>query len=123
MDTTPGEVAKDAALIFEGILFGALDAEFGNIEHCIEDGELIIKDAENAMKDFKSHHVHDVSLGLKSVGDGIMRVKNAMTDCGGIPGDFEKLAELAVEFSNPVSVVWHIGKDLIVHGVDIYHEI
>jgi hypothetical protein len=30
---------------------------------------------------------------------------------------------MSVAFSNPASLSWHIGKDLVVHGVDIYHEV
>lgn len=101
---------------------GVLDAEFKDIEHCIEDGEAIIHDAENVWKDFQSHDFHDITLGLKAIGDALFKVKSALTDCKGVVGDFKKLGELAVVFSNPESVVWHIGKDLIVHGVDIWHE-
>lgn len=102
---------------------GALDADFKDMEHCIQDGELIIKDAENAWKDFRSHDFHDITEGLKALGDAMFKVKSAITDCKAAVGDFEKLGEMAAEFSNPASVAWHIGKDLIVHGVDIFHEV
>lgn len=52
-----------------------------------------------------------------------MKAKSAMTDCKGIVGDFKKLEEMAAVFSTPTGVVWHLGKDLVVHGVDIYKEI
>lgn len=117
------QVAKDAAEITAGLLMGAIDADFGDLHSCITDGELIVKDAENAWNDFKSKDIHDITNGLKALGDAAFKIKAALTDCKAIKGDFEKLAQLAASFSNPESVAWHLGKDLIVHGVDIFNEI
>ena len=30
---------------------------------------------------------------------------------------------MASSFANPIAFAFHAGKDLLVHGVDIYHEI
>jgi hypothetical protein len=46
-------------------------------------------DAENAFKDFKQHNFHSVTLGLKALGDALMKAKKAMTDCKGIVHDFK----------------------------------
>ena len=47
------ESAKKYVQIVEGFLMGTLDAEgFTDIEHCIQDGEGIIKDAEDAFSKF-----------------------------------------------------------------------
>lgn len=61
----PNSVVGDAAQVMEGVLFGALNAEFGNIEHCIEDGEDLIKDVETAWTDFRGKSASDVVAGLK----------------------------------------------------------
>ena len=90
----------DAAQVMEGMIMGTLDAEFKDIEHCVQDGEAIIQDVENAFKDFKSRDFHDIMEGLKAVGHALMEVKSAVTDCQGSVGDFEKLTEMAVIFSN-----------------------
>jgi hypothetical protein len=119
----PNSAVGDAAQVMEGVLFGALNAEFGNIEHCIEDGEDLIKDVETAWTDFRGKSASDVVAGLKEVGAALMKVKNAVVDCKGIEGDFKKLAEMAVVFSNPESAVIHVGKDIIIHGISIYHEV
>merc|ERR1711988_1390081 len=52
-----------------------------------------------------------------------MEIKKAMTDCKDIGQDWTKLATMAAEFSNPETAVVHIGKDLILHGKDIYNEV
>ena len=115
--------SKDAAHLMEGILMGALNAEFGDLSACVQDGELILKDVENAVKDFKSRDFHDITEGLKAIGDILMLAKKGMTDCPDVWGDWRKLEEMAVAYSNPESVAWHIGKDLVVHGHDIYKEV
>lgn len=46
-----------------------------------------------------------------------------MTDCSQIKADWKKLEAMAEIFSSPQSFAYHVGKDLLVNGVDIFHEI
>ena len=57
------------------------------------------------------------------IGDAVKEIKPALSDCEATVSDLEKLSALAALLTNPVSLVYHIGKDLIVNGHDIYHEI
>ena len=118
-----GTTTADAAKVMEGLLMGAIDAEFQSLEHCILDGEAIIKDVIAATNDFKTKDVKKIVEGLKYVGDAIKQTQSAVKDCKGVEGDFEKLTKMAAYFSNPESIVIHIGKDLVIHGHDIYKEI
>lgn len=52
-----------------------------------------------------------------------MHVKPAITDCKGVVADLEKLEKMAAIFESPTSFIYHVGKDLIVNGSQIYHEI
>lgn len=119
----PLETTNDAVRFVEGVLVGALDAEFPHLEQCIDDGRLILLDVENAYRDFKSHSVHDVIEGLKAVGDAFRKTKAAVSDCKQIAGDWSKLETIAIAFSTPESAVIHIGKDIILHGRSIWREI
>lgn len=107
----------------EGVILGALSAEMPNLEHCIQDGESLINDIKTATADFKTKNVKKITEGLKVVGHALTTVKTAVSDCKGVEGDFEKLEAMAAIFSNPQSVVIHIGKDLVVHGHDIFKEV
>ena len=110
--------------ITEGILKGALDAEgFTDITQCIKDGEEIVQDAEAAYKDFEGHSASEIVDGLKKVADAIKTIKAGMSDCSHLKADWEKLEAMAAVFSNPSSFAFHVAKDLLVNGVDIYHEI
>ena len=119
----PADAKKDVLHVVEGVLMGALDAEFPDLEHCIQDGEKFYHDVENAYKHLKSKNVKQVIEGLKDIGDGLMTIKKAMSDCKGIKKDWAKLEEMAAVYSNPESAVVHIGKDLVIHGHSIYKEL
>lgn len=46
-----------------------------------------------------------------------------MSDCGHLKQDMEKLATIVTTYSTLPSFSWHVGKDLIVNGRQIYSEI
>merc|ERR1712032_1043793 len=119
----PQDAKMDVLHVVEGVLMGALDAEFQDIEHCIQDGEAVFTDVKNAYTHLSSKNAKEVVEGLKDIGMALTEIKAAMTDCKDIEKDWTKLATMAAEFSNPETAVVHIGKDLLIHGIDIYHEV
>jgi len=46
-----------------------------------------------------------------------------MSDCSHLKADWQKLAAMAAIFKNPASFAYHVGKDLMINGKDIYSEI
>lgn len=116
--------AQKYVQMVEGFLMGALDAEgFTDIEHCIQDGEGILNDAEDAITKFQKKDLSDIIAGVKDVADIIKLIQAAMKDCSGIKADWEKLAKIAATFKSPVSFAWHVGGDIIHNGVKITKEI
>ena len=110
--------------IVGGFLKGALKAEgFDDINKCIHDGSTIIKDSEDAYAHFSKKDVKDVVAGLTDVVDIIKTVEAGMSDCSHIVADWKKLTDMVAIFSSPESFAYHVGKDLLVNGVDIFHEI
>jgi len=115
---------QQMVLIVEGILKGALDAEgFDDIEHCIQDAATVIKDAEIAVQDFEKKDVQDVIAGIKEVGVILQTIKAGMSDCSHLKADWQRLAAMASIFSSPTSFAYHVGKDLLVNGKDIFREV
>ena len=57
--------------------------------------------------------------GLKDLYDLIFAIKGGLSKCETVPGDMEKIAEILASFSNPATLAWHIGKDLVLNGVNI----
>ena len=110
--------------IVGGILKGALHAEgFDDINSCIADAELVFNDAEIAVTDFKAGGATNVIKGLQEVGQILQVVQSGMKDCSNIKADWSKLEGMVQAFSNPTSFAYHVGKDLLVNGRDIYGEI
>lgn len=119
---TPTE--QKALSITEGFVKGALDAEgFDDIEKCIKDGETLVSDSETAFTDFKKRDVKDVIAGLEAVGAGIKAIEAGLQDCGHLKDDAAKIETIIETFTSPTAFAYHVGKDLLVNGVDIYHEI
>lgn len=110
--------------IVGGMLKGALDAEgFDDINSCIADAETIFKDAEDAFKDFETKDASKIIDGIKKVADILTEVQKGMSDCSHLKADWKKLADMAAVFSSPSAFAYHVGKDLMINGVDIFHEI
>lgn len=109
--------------IVKGILLGAFKAETGDISQCIKDAQLIYTDSKEAVHDFEQKNLKSMVAGLEMMGAAVMEIKPALHDCGVIKADLEKLSEMAAIMANPAALAYHVGKDLIVNGQDIYHEV
>jgi len=110
--------------IVEGVLRGALHAEgFDDINHCLTDAEHVFTDAENAYNDFKAGGTSKVIDGVKQLADLLKNVKSGMKDCANIKADWNKLESMIEIFNSPTSFAYHVGKDLLINGHDIFHEI
>ena len=110
--------------IVDGLLRGATNAEgFNDIAKCVTDLENVLGDANTAVKDFKAGGATNVINGLKAVGDLIKQVQAGMKDCSSTQADWARLKAMAEVMSSPKSFVYHVGKDLLINGREIYGEI
>jgi len=110
--------------IVSGVLKGALHAEhFDDINTCIADAEHVFTDAEGAYEDFKAGGAGKVIDGMKELADMMKTVKAGMSDCSSLTADWAKLEEMIKVFNSPTSFAYHVGKDLLVNGKDIFSEI
>jgi len=109
--------------VIEGVIKGAVDAEFSDLDKCIDDGVDIIDDVWDAVKRFQSKNPDEVVKGIKDIGIILEKAGAALTDCKNIKADLTKLTEMSSYFSNPETAIVHIGKDIIVHGVQIIKEV
>ena len=127
LDKTPEQVQLDRIKlekIVGGVLRGALHAEgFDDINHCIADAEAVFADAEGAYQDFKAGGAAKVIAGMKELADLFKQVKAGMSDCSSVKADWGKLEKMVAVFDSPTSFAYHVGKDLLVNGKDIFAEI
>jgi len=120
------KVESDAKLesIVAGILQGALNAEgFDDINECIKDNEVVFQDAEEAYLDFTSKDYKKITEGVQKVADLLTHVKSGMSDCSHLKADWEKLEKMSDIFASPKAFAYHVGKDLLINGKDIFGEV
>lgn len=102
---------------------GAINsAGFDDIEKCLTDIQSVVKDAEAAFTDFKKENLSGAEAGVKDVGAMLYAIYKATGDCN-FGNDMKKLEAMADIFSSPYSFAYHVGKDIVINGVDIFHEI
>jgi len=103
---------------------GAIKAEgLDNIESCINDTVQIVDNVEIAVDDFKKNTASATLDGLEHLYHAITGMKDEIKDCKGVTADWAKLETMAAIFASPASFAYHTGKDLIVNGVQIYHDV
>ena len=110
--------------IVTGVLKGAINAEgFNDIAKCMNDVTVVIGDASNAVADFKKGGASNVIEGLKQVADLLKNVKVSMADCTATKGDWARLEAMAKVIDSPTNFAYHVGKDLLINGQDIFGDI
>lgn len=113
----------DFKQIAVGVLRGAIAAEgFDDIEHCLTDGKKIVLAARKAYVDFKIGTMSGEIAGVKDIVSILTFVKSATSDCKDIVQDWTALESMIAVISSPTSLAYHVGKDLLVNGVNIYNE-
>lgn len=114
-------IRKRVAEISKGIIKGALEAEnLEDIEKCLRDGDQIYLDFKKAVYNFELKTTNGTINGLKNLGNAIQIISSEFKSC---KTDLKKLSQLANFFKSPSSFAFHLGKDLMVNGVDIMKHI
>ena len=113
--------------VFEGTLQGFFgSSQFPALKSCANE----TVDAYEQIKDaVEKLHTGDesgstIKAGLEDLGTALGDLKNALNDCKASSKEIETFATtLENGFHHPMSFVFHLGKDLIVNGKDIFDEI
>ena len=80
-------------------------------------------DLVQAVELFEKQDAQSVLAGLKLLGQAIELIPDACTECQTALNDAKRLYEMIANFKSPLSFAYHVGKDIIVNGVQIYKEI
>jgi len=113
--------AKEAGEIAAGIVEGFIGAE--DVKACIQKTVTTVEDLDDAVKDFEKKDASDVLKGLKLLGQAFETLPAALKSCKAVESDVEEIINACKAMVSPESFAFHLGKDLIVNGADIYHEI
>jgi len=112
--------AKEAGEIAAGIVEGFIGAP--DVQACIQKRTLGA-DIEEVVKDFDKKTPGDVLKGLKLLAQALKGLPDELKACKAVESDVEEIISAIKTMNSPTSFAFHVGKDLIVNGADIYHEI
>jgi hypothetical protein len=114
----------EMAQLANGVIEGFFGTGFGDISTCIQDVEQTASDVQVAVADIKAGGLSNIIAALKELGVVEGDIKTALSDCKQISSDdWKKIDDAVNEMNSPISFAYHIGKDLLVNGSDIYAEI
>lgn len=65
----------------------------------------------------------DVKKGLKELGQALEALPEAMEECKVSISEVQKIKDVLKTFKSPISFAYHVGKDLVVNGVQIFEDI
>jgi len=116
-----GPHAKPAGEIAAGIVEGFLGVP--DFKACIEKSVAEVKDVEEAIKLFETKKAPEVLKGIKLIGEAVKGLPDDIKACKAAVSDVQALIGAIKSMTSPATYAYHVGKDLLVNGRDIYNEI
>lgn len=117
------EVTMD---MFEGVIGGFFAKDAPDLKSCAGDAESLYSQMDAAIKTMEGagSTASKVEDGLQEMGNVLLSLSDLIKDCQGAEKEITSLVStIRSGFTSPMSFLYHMGKDLVVNGVDIYHEI
>jgi len=117
------EVSVD---IVEGVLEGFTSSSAPALKSCASDATNLYNDVDQAISLIEGSEstATKIEKGINILGQALEGIQPLMNDCKSSATQIENLVStLKNGFENPWSFVYHVGKDLVVNGKDIYNEI
>ena len=113
---------SDVALFAEGFLEGILGTKYSDLEKCSTDIEEVALILKKAVEDIEKKTFSSVKLALHEISDAVHRFPIILKDCSIVEEDYKKILEMIKIFEHPFSLVYHVGKNLVVNGIDIFRK-
>jgi hypothetical protein len=112
--------------IVEGVLEGFTSSSAPALKSCASDSTNLYNDVDQAISLIEGSEstAKKIEKGINILGQALEGIQPLMSDCKSSATQIENLVStLKNGFENPWSFVYHVGKDLVVNGKDIYNEI
>ena len=110
---------------FEQVFMGLADA-FGIklLPTCVQDSLRFEEGVVAALKLFEKKTVAGIKDGLQALSDALTHtLPAAVKACDGTEAEIAAVVKALEAFGSPKSFIYHVGRDLIVNGVDIFKNI
>ncbi|CAD7941288.1 unnamed protein product [Amoebophrya sp. A120] len=112
---------KDFVEIFMGVADGfGLDL----VEACVKSDVAFEQNIKAAVLEFKKDTEAGMKTALKYLADAFEKdLPSAVKECKGTYDQVQAVLESIASFASPTSFAYHVGKELLVNGVDIFENI
>eukprot|EP00347_Sterkiella_histriomuscorum_P020855 403336209 len=115
---------SEVAQFVEGWLAGVTKTDTQRFETCITEVEDISKGIVSSVQSFEKLSFSGIKEGLHEISETVKKVPNAIKDCKDAAQiDFTEIFSMIEIFSHPLQLIYNIGKNLYMNGIDIYHNI
>jgi len=115
--------AKNGALLVKGLLEGLIQAEFPDLDTCVQNSENIFEDVEMAVQDFKKKDLQDIMKGITLVGQAIRDLPADLNQCKSTTGNIDKIKEWAQIFKHPIQLAKVMIPNVIQHEAQILGDV
>ena len=85
--------------------------------------ELVVLNLKQAIDDLNEQTFSSVKKGLKELSTTIRMIPHMISECKQVGVDLSKIARMCEIFAHPMRLVYKIGKNMIINGVDIFTKI
>merc|ERR1711990_1127629 len=109
--------------VFEGTLQGFFNGAFHDLKACANDTVSAYDDIHAGVGLIYEKTPQSVLSGIKDLGNAMGPLQQGLTDCKAAYGDIQKFVNAFKQLENPETFAFHVGKDLLVNGKDIYQEV
>jgi hypothetical protein len=120
-----GLAKNDLELIAKGAIKGALHTEgLDDILTCLSDPAVTLKEFESAIAQFEKKDMSGITMGFMDLAAAFNTLAKGVKDCNSdvVKRELEIFEQMLVAFKNPKTIFLASGKNIILNGVEIYHE-
>merc|ERR1719388_441446 len=90
---------------------------------CFANAKHELKDFRGVIELFAKHTAIDTAKALPMLHDAIKELPLALSSCKAAEKDVEDMAKAIDAFGEPADFGYNVGENMLLNGVDIYHEI
>jgi hypothetical protein len=110
--------------VFEGTLEGFFaGSRFADLKNCANDTVDTFEDIKSAVSLLEKKTPSSVLAGLKDLGKAYGALKDGLVKCKAAEAEIQAFVKAIEQFKTPEQFAFHVGKDLLVNGRDIYAEV
>merc|ERR1711924_273120 len=105
--------------VFEGTIEGFF-SNFKDLKACANDTVTAYDEIHSAIGLIEQSTPSSVLQGIKDLGTALEALKSGLVDCKAASTETTQFVKGFSQFKSPLSFAFHVGKDLLVNGRDIY---